>query len=126
MAGTIELNAIGGVATISIDGVEYDVSPVAKSNVHENSREGIPKAGGGFAGFKDTAVGPFVEFEFLTRRDQSLNTLRRKTDATVVLRQKNGWVVSLEHAWYAGAPDLDNAEGKSTLKFEGKTATVLE
>lgn len=112
--------AVGGVVSITIDGVSYELgesvsySPFATSKTSSVGLRGV-------TGYTETGVAPFIEVEISTTADTLFSTLESLEDVIVELQLKNGLSYILRDAVVVDAPSADAASGRSTVRLEGSS-----
>jgi hypothetical protein len=112
-------NRVAGVATVTVDGEALDILGTLTVSPFTVTREGVVGLGG-VKGYKETPRIPSIEVEVATTSATSLATLEGVTNATVNADLANGKKYVLTEAWLSGEPDINAAEGTTTLRFEGK------
>ena len=112
-------NRIAGVATVTVDGDALDILGTLTVSPFSVVREGVVGLGG-VMGYKEMPRVPYIEVEVATTDGTKFATLEGITNATVNADLANGKKYVLTEAWIAGEPDVNAAEGTTTLRFEGK------
>jgi hypothetical protein len=111
-------NKIAGTTYIKVDGQQFTLAgriTVSTSTVEREGKVGLS----GVAGFKESPRVPFIEGDFHTTEDLSLEDLEEITRATVKVELANGKNYILRDAWCTGALEIDGAEGQISVRFEG-------
>lgn len=109
---------IGGTAYISVDGEQLSLGGTLTVSISPTEREG--QAGlSGPAGYIERPRVPYIEGEFLIPAGFPLEKIEAMTAGTVTAELATGRVAVLSEAWFVGPLDLNAAEGKSTIRFEG-------
>src|SRR3990167_9904917 len=114
---------IAGVINFSAGGRVYSLEASAKVNVLNVKKEMLVGLTG-VAGHKVEPRVPFIEVTVFTTDDfdvEALSGMEGLDKDVVQLDARNGWSYGLNGAILAGEPDIDVAEGKADLRFEGKT-----
>lgn len=109
---------IGGTAYVKSDGKSFTVQGNLKLNMSAFSREGIAGMDG-VHGYKETPTVPYISFDASYTASTDIETIHATTDATIQVELANGHVYLLSEAWFSGDLEIDGAEGKLGLKFEG-------
>jgi hypothetical protein len=118
------MNRRGGIYSLQISGVQYDVKGNATYNLGRPVREAIIGADR-VHGYKETPQAAFVELELTDRADLDLNALVTMTNVSVTLQLANGKVVALNNAWYAGDGTGNTEEGNIAARFESASAEEI-
>ena len=111
---------IGGVLTLTIDGVQYPVRGSLKVSPSSVKRDGVAGQDA-VHGYTETPVVPGIEGEISTKNVVSLKDLEAITNSTVQADLANGRSYVLQQAWTEAAFEIDSAEGKFGLKLQGIT-----
>jgi hypothetical protein len=112
---------IGGKFTISCDGVAYYASGVFKYGAGFDKREAVLHSGG-VAGFKTSAVAPYISGELIDNDSLSISNIANMTDSTITLDLANGKQIVLRGAYCTNDNGLEvDTDGKITIKFEGQS-----
>lgn len=109
---------IAGTAYVKVDGAQYTLAGSLTVSPNSVNREGLAGLSG-VAGYSETPRVPFIEGDFYTSAALSMPALQAVTNATVTAELANGKTYVLRNAWLAGEPDINAAEGTTTLRFEG-------
>lgn len=109
---------IAGVCYVKVDGEQLELEGSLTCSLDFSEKEGLAGLSG-VAGYKETPVVPYIEGDFFVPPGFPLAKLRDLTDATITAELANGMTGVLSGAWLAGKVEVDAAEGKAKLKFEG-------
>ena len=115
-----EVNAVGGILQLAVDGQRYDAKGSFKLNAGALKREAVVGAER-VHGYKVTPQTPYVEGMITDRGDLDLVELANVTNATVTVILRNGKTFVLRDAWYAADGELTTEEGEFNVRFEGLT-----
>lgn len=113
-------NAVGGIAYLKIDGVQYDLRGNAKYSPGDIERESVAGMDG-VHGYKEMVAVPYIEMDLTDRPTIEIKKLQALNDVTVTLELINGKAFTLRNAWYVTRAEMDAAEGQMTVRFEGKS-----
>lgn len=114
---------VAGVCFLQRDGVAYALRGNLKIMPLDRTKEGIAGADG-VHGYREIPVVPSIEAE-VTSASISVKALQSVIDSTIRAECADGKVYLLSNAWFSGAAELDAAEGKVTVKFEGLRCTEI-
>ena len=109
---------IAGVCYIKVDGVQLEVGGDVEIPLTEFKREVVMSLTGP-AGFKETALEPYVKLSALFTPDFPLEQLRTNTAMTVTAELANGVVYTLSNAFVRGEPKAKPVDGTIELEFSG-------
>lgn len=109
---------VAGTCKVRADSIKLDLGGTVTVSPLSVMREGVSGLGGP-VGYKETPRIPFIEVEVITSSSFSLEAVGAITDATVQADLANNKSYILRQAWLAGEPDINAAEGTTTLRFEG-------
>ena len=110
---------IAGTCFISVDGTQLELAGKISCSLDMSEKEGLSGLSG-VAGYKETPRVPFIDIEVFVPKDFPMEKLSKADDMVITADLANGMTGVLSQAWQAGAKELDGAEGKMNLKFEGK------
>lgn len=113
-------NRIAGTCFVSVDGVQLELGGKISLSLDASEKEGLAGLSG-VAGYKETPRVPFIDLEAFVPKDFPMAKLTAGEDMTITADLANGMSGVLSNAWLAGATEVDGAEGKTNLKFEGKS-----
>jgi hypothetical protein len=109
---------LAGVAFLTIDGKSYQVAEGAKYQVSKITRETL-SGQSGVDGFKEMPKPGTIGATIRDAGDLSVSKINQMTDVTVVLQLANGKVISGSGMWSTENQEVDTAEGKFEVNFEG-------
>jgi hypothetical protein len=109
---------IAGVCFIKVDGAQLEVSGDVEIPLTEFKREAVMSLTGP-AGFKETALEPYVKLAALFTPDFPLDQLRTNTTLTVTAELANGTVYTLSNAFVRDEPKAKPVEGTIEIEFSG-------
>lgn len=110
---------LGGTAYVKVNGKQYLLKGSIVVSIAPKEREGVAGMDG-VHGFLEKPRVPSISGDFTVTADTDLNEIQDMTDGTITVELNNGKTAVLTNAWFAGATDVDGAEGKVPLKWEGK------
>lgn len=110
-------NAIGGICYIKVNGKSLPVAGAVTLSSADVERE-IGVGLSGPAGFIERSRAPFIEVEIYDTSKVSLEELQNVRNGSVVAELNNGKVYNMIQACCTTAPELAQAEGTVTLRFE--------
>ena len=113
-------NRIAGTCFVSVDGVQLELGGKVSVSLDASEKEGLAGLSG-VAGFKEVPRVPYIDVEAFVPKDFPMAKLTSGEDMTITADLANGTSGVLTGAWLAGATEVDAAEGKVNLKFEGKS-----
>lgn len=109
---------IAGVCFVKVDGAQLEISGDVEIPLTEYKREAVMSLTGP-AGFKETALEPYVKVSALFTPDFPLNQLRTNTTLTVTAELANGVVYTLSNAFVRGEPKAKPVDGTIDIEFSG-------
>ena len=109
---------IAGVCYCKVDGAQLEISGDVEIPLTEFKREAVMGLSGP-AGFKETALEPYIKVVALFTPDFPLNQLRTNTTLTITAELANGVVYTLSDAFVRGEPKVKPVEGTIELEFSG-------
>lgn len=109
---------LGGIFYVKVDGQQLKVSSDAMTVPLNTVTKTSQISTSGVAGYTATMRVPFIECSCFIPKDFPRDIFERD-DLTVTAEFINGDVYSLTQAWVANDVDLDAAQGKTTIRFEG-------
>ncbi len=109
---------IAGICYIKVDGAQLEISGDIEIPLTEFKREAVMGLSGP-AGYKETALEPYVKVTALFTPDLPVNTLRTNTTLTVTAELANGVVYTLSNAFVRGEPKVKPIEGTIEVEFSG-------
>ena len=109
---------VAGVCYIKVDGAQLEVAGDIEIPLAQVKRETVMGVNGP-AGYKETALEPYVKLSAVVRPDFPLATLIGNTALTVTAEMANGWVYTLSDAFLKGEPSIKVNDGTVDLEFGG-------
>lgn len=109
---------IAGICYIKCDGEQLEVSGGIEVPLVDLKRETVMGASGP-AGFKETALEPYVKVTAIFMPSFPIDALRSNTDMTITAELSNGKVYTLSGAFVKGEPAIKGEEGTVDLEFGG-------
>lgn len=117
-------NRIAGVAFVKVDDRQLELRGSLTVSTDLFEREGIAGQDS-VHGYKETPRVPFIEGDFSTTAELSMDFIASITEATVTAELANGKVYLLRDAWTANAREIDAEEGQVQIRFEGMSGQEL-
>lgn len=109
---------VAGICYIKVDGEQLEVSGGVECPLAETSRETVMGLSGP-AGFKETAIAPYVKLSAIFVPGFPIEKLREGTEMTVTAELANGKVYTLSGAYLVGETAIKGDEGATDLEFNG-------
>lgn len=111
---------IAGTAYVKVDGAQLELKSDSgiKAPPFDKKRETV-MGQSGVAGFKETALMPFVKGTFIVGTDFPRDKLNESTEMTVTVEYINGDVYTLSGAYLVGDSERDSDTGEIELEFNG-------
>lgn len=110
-------NAIGGICYIKVNGKSLPVAGAVTISSAEVEREvGVGLSGP--AGFIERFRAPFIEVEIYDTSKVNLEELQNVRNGSLVAELNNGHVYNMISACSTTAPEISQAEGTVTLRYE--------
>lgn len=110
---------VAGIAYVKVDGEQLEVSGGIEVPLVDVNRETVMGLAGP-AGYKETALEPYVKLTAIFMPDFPLEALRNGTDMTITAEMANGKVYTLSGAFIKGEPVAKTEDGTVELEFGGK------
>lgn len=110
---------VAGIAYIKVDGEQLEVEGSVECPLSSLKRETVMGLAG-VAGYKETAVKPYVKLSAIVVPGFPLKKLQEATDMTITVELANGTVYTLSGAFVEGEPGIKGDEGTVELEFGGK------
>lgn len=111
-------NRIAGICYISVGSDQLELAGKILCSLDSTEKEGLAGLSG-VAGHKEIPRVPYIDAEVFVPPGFPMAKLD-EDDLVITVNLANGMNGVLSQAWQAGAKELDGAEGKMNLKFEGK------
>lgn len=112
------MKRVGGVCYVRVGGAQYSLGGTLTVSLDPVEREGVTGLDG-VHGYIEKPRVPFIEGEFTTTAELPIEAMQGQTDVTVTAELANGRVAVLRNAWTSAARDIQAADGKVTIKWEG-------
>jgi len=109
---------IAGICYIKCNGQQLEVAGDLEAPLAKVKRETVMGQAGP-AGFKETALEPYVKVQALFLPTFPLDALRNSTDITVTAEFANGKVYTLSGGYLKGETPVKGVEGTVDLEFGG-------
>ena len=109
---------VAGALSFQLNGTTYRMKGSWTYNLGRPKRDGIVGADG-VHGYKEVPQIPFIEGVVTDGRNLVLDDLLEFTDGTCTLHLRNGKVIELRDAWFAGEGTVDTEESEIAVRFEG-------
>lgn len=107
-----------GTCYVKMDGVQFEISGGVECPLSDVKRE-VVMGLSGVAGYKETAVKPYVKLSAVLTPDFPLDMVRSNTEMTVTAELANGMVYTVSGAWLEGEPTAKGDDGTVDLEFAG-------
>ncbi len=109
---------VAGICYIKVDGEQLSVEGGVECPLMDVKRETV-MALNGPAGYKETALAPYIKVSANLVPGFPLQKLRDGVAMTITAELANGTVYTLSDAWVNGEPSAKGDEGKTELEFGG-------
>ncbi|CAM2760909.1 phage tail protein [Komagataeibacter xylinus] len=123
MSGTVYRGPLGGLATLTINGIPFNVVGEAQWQASGDVNE-TAKGQTMVEGFTVMPGEGFIQATLRDRRDFAVSSLQGASGLTVVLVNANGKVITADDAWHTERITVNTQEG--TFEFHVDSATVTE
>lgn len=110
---------VAGICYIKVDGEQLEVEGGVECPLMDTSREPVMGTNG-LAGYKETALTPYVKLSAIFVPEFPIEKLRDGTDMTVTAEMANGKVYTLSEAFCVGDNAVKGTDGMIDLEFNGK------
>lgn len=111
---------VAGVCYIKADGEQFEVSGGVECPMLDVKREAVMGLAG-VAGYKETAIKPFVKLSAIFTPDFPLDLVRSNTEMTITVEYPNSKVYTLSGGWLEGESNAKGDDGTVDLEFAGLT-----
>lgn len=115
---TSTVNRRAGIATLSIDGVAYDVAGSAGYAANRVKRDTLAGQSG-IQGYKEMPIAPYISATIRDAGSLTVESLNRMTNVALVLTLANGKLVSGEGLWSTEVEEVETEEATFKVRFEG-------
>lgn len=109
---------IGGTCYIKVDGEQLELSGGIECPGMDVKREAV-MAATGVAGYKETAVKPYIKGTFFVPANFPLDTLRTNTSLTITAELSNGKVYTLSDGFVENEMPIKSEDGTADIEFAG-------
>ena len=109
-----------GICYIKVDGAQLEIEGDVECPISQTEKERLMGLSG-VAGYKETALGPYVKVGAIFTGDFPLNAIATGNTMTVTAEFANGLVYTLTSAWLEGDAPAKPVDGKISLEFSGIT-----
>lgn len=109
---------VAGICYIKVDGEQLTVEGGVECPLMDVNRETV-MAVDAPAGFKETAIAPYVKLSAIFVAAFPLDKLRENTEMTVTAELANGKVYTLSGAYLVGETPVKGSDGMIDLEFNG-------
>lgn len=109
---------VAGVLSFQLNGSAFRMKGTWTYNLGRVKREAVVGSDG-VHGFKEMPQVPFMEGAVTDGRSLVMDDLLDFTDGTCTLHLRNGKVIELRDAWFAGEGTVDTEESEIAVRFEG-------
>lgn len=111
-------NLIAGTAQVTVDGTTYQLEGGLKYSPSTVKREALMGMDG-FHGWKETPVPGSITMSIRDAGDLTVSSFNAMTNSTIVATLANGKVVTGRNMGATDVQEVDAAEAKFEVKFEG-------
>jgi len=114
-----------GIAFVSINGTQYalrgnlTVSPSPVERTMMADQDGVH-------GYQELPRVPYIEGDFSTLHELSLEDLLTQVDATVIAQCANRWEYVLHNATVKGGFEANTRDGQVRVRWEGLNCEEIE
>lgn len=115
---------IGGIIFVTIDGSQAQARGNFTVSPSSVKREGIAGQDS-VHGYTEMPIVPGIKGDLSTTADLSIEDLQGITNSTIMAQLANGKTYVLSQAWTKAAFEIDSAEGKVGVEFEGMTCDEI-
>ena len=122
MSGTVYRGPLGGTATLTINGIPFNVVGEGQWQASGPVNE-TAKGQSAVEGFTQMPGQGFISATFRDRRDYPVSSLQGASDLTVVLVCANGKVITCNTGWQTENITVNTQEGTFELHVESDTVT---
>ncbi len=118
-------NRLAGVATLTVDGVIYSLEGSFKYSPALVKRETV-SGQDAVHGYKEMPVAPFVSGSFRDSQGLTVADFNAMTNVTVSVQLANGKLIIGRNMWTVDALEVDTADAKFDVRWEGYQGSVTE
>lgn len=113
-------NLLAGIASLTIDGVNYLVAGDLKYQVSGRKRETL-EGQDSIHGFSEKPRAGKISLSLRDRGDLSVAAVQAMTNVTIVAELANGKTIVGSNMWSVEDQEVDTTDGKFDAVFEGKS-----
>lgn len=117
MSGS-NVNRKAGIATLTIDGVAYDVVSNLSYNAAAVKRETLVGQSG-VQGYSEMPTAQYIQATIRDNGSLETGSLNKLTNSTLVLQLANGKTVYGDGMWNTDFDEVDTQEGTFKVRFDG-------
>ena len=118
-------NAIAGTVDLTIDGAIYQLAGEFKYSPGSVKKETMAGQDS-VHGYKTTPVAPYFEGSIRDSGRLTVGDFNTMDGVTVVAQLANGKTVLGSNMWTVEAQEVDTADAKFTVRFEGPSGCITE
>ncbi|ANA14169.1 phage tail tube protein [Acetobacter oryzifermentans] len=122
MSGSLYRGPLAGLATLTINGVSFNVVGELQWQPSGNQNETL-KGQSAVEGFSAMPNQGFIQATLRDRRDVSISDLQGGSGFNVVAVQANGKVITCVNGWQVEAINVNTQEGTFEFRVESDTVT---
>lgn len=115
-----DTTALAGIASLTIDGVNYLVAGDLKYQVSGRKRETL-EGQDSIHGFSEKPRAGKISMSLRDSGGLTVADVQAMTNSTIVAELANGKTVVGRNMWNVGDQEVDTTEGKFDAEFEGKS-----
>lgn len=115
-------NLLAGTASVTVDGTTYMLEGDMKYSPSTKKRESLIGQDG-VHGYKETYVTGTISMSLRDSGSLSVADFNAMTNVTVVVSLANGKMVTGKGMWTVETQEVDTADAKFDVKFEGPNVT---
>ena len=116
---------LAGIVSLTIDGTSYMVAGDAKWQPSGVKRETLESQNAVVQGYSEKARAGSISLSLRDSADLSVASVQAIVDSTIVLELANGKTVVGRGMWNVEDQEVDTAEGKLDVKFEGPSVVEV-
>ncbi|AQU87966.1 phage tail protein [Komagataeibacter nataicola] len=122
MSATVYRGPLGGTATLTVNGIEFNVVGEGQWQASGDVNE-TAKGQSAVEGFTAMPGEGFIQATCRDRRDFAVSSLQGASGLTVVLVNANGKVITANNAWQTERIAVNTQEGTFELHVESDSVT---
>ena len=109
---------VAGICYVKADSAQLEVQGGVECPASDVTREAVMSLSG-VAGYKETALKPYIKLSAVFTPDFPLDLVRSNTEMTITAELANGKVYTLSGAWLEGEAAAKGDDGTIDLEFAG-------